>query len=206
MNVTRIFLAIGLVALSLSAQAQYFDVETGLHYNGARYYDPRIGRYISSDPIGLAGGLNTYRYGENNPFRYTDPDGLKTYKCTKPLDALGGSGKRSGPDIWGNPAYHQYSCVVDKDGKVTCGGQDRAGDGLSLPFSPYQGSPGKLSNDHLDPERCEQSQPDNNCFEKCLIDEWAKPRPRYGIPYGTDCQEYDDDVNQKCAKQCKVKK
>ena len=40
--------------------------------------------------------------------------------------------------------------------------------------------------------QCEETQPDNACFEQCLIDEWAKPRPKYGIPFGTDCQEYDD--------------
>jgi len=54
----------------------YADQETGLYYNMARYYDPRIGRYISSDPIGLAGGLNTYSYALSNPLRYIDPSGL----------------------------------------------------------------------------------------------------------------------------------
>ncbi|WP_219909557.1 RHS repeat domain-containing protein [Chromobacterium haemolyticum] len=46
-------------------QGQYQDQESGLHYNRHRYYDPEIGRFISRDPIGLMGGVNTHTYAPN---------------------------------------------------------------------------------------------------------------------------------------------
>ncbi|WP_429220072.1 RHS repeat-associated core domain-containing protein [Aeromonas veronii] len=63
------------VATPLRFQGQYFDAETGLHYNRHRYYQPEKGRFITPDPIGLAGGLNNYQYAPN-PIGWVDPLGL----------------------------------------------------------------------------------------------------------------------------------
>ncbi|WP_211463044.1 RHS repeat-associated core domain-containing protein [Collimonas silvisoli] len=64
-------------------QGQYFDVETGLHYNRNRYYDPHIGQFIGQDPIGLAGGNNLYAYA-SNPIRWIDPLGLNDKPANSP--------------------------------------------------------------------------------------------------------------------------
>ncbi|WP_224039869.1 RHS repeat-associated core domain-containing protein, partial [Paraburkholderia unamae] len=55
---------------------QYYDAESGLHYNRFRYYDPQAGRYVNQDPIGLRGGLNLVAYVDANPVTGFDPLGL----------------------------------------------------------------------------------------------------------------------------------
>ena len=61
--------------VNLRFPGQYYDVETGLYYNYYRYYDPVSGRYVTSDPIGLVGGLNTFIYANQNPTYYLDREG-----------------------------------------------------------------------------------------------------------------------------------
>ena len=83
---------------------QYYDSETGTHYNYFRDYDPGIGRYEQSDPIGLKGGINTYAYARSNPARFRDPLGLEG--C--------GAGPFE-PIIPNNPIFHFEGCCDKHD-------------------------------------------------------------------------------------------
>ncbi|MNH12060.1 putative deoxyribonuclease RhsC [compost metagenome] len=83
-------LTVNEVEQNLRFQGQYFDDETGLHYNTFRYYDPEVGRFVTQDPIGLAGGRNLYRYAPN-PLGWIDPMGLAVDPIAR-LESRGYSG------------------------------------------------------------------------------------------------------------------
>ena len=70
-------ITVSTITNNLRFPGQYFDVETGLHYNYYRDYNPVIGRYIESDPIGLLGGINPFLYALDNPGIFVDPFGLQ---------------------------------------------------------------------------------------------------------------------------------
>lgn len=61
--------------INLRFPGQYWDSETGTHYNQQRDFDPETGRYLQSDPFGLTDGFNTFTYTYNEPTYYTDPTG-----------------------------------------------------------------------------------------------------------------------------------
>jgi RHS repeat-associated protein len=66
-------------SLNLRFPGQYFDAETGLHYNYFRDYEPVTGRYVEPDPIGLRGGPNPFLYAGANSLKFIDPFGLKNF-------------------------------------------------------------------------------------------------------------------------------
>jgi RHS repeat-associated protein len=92
-----------------------WDGETGLYYYRARYYDPKIGRFIGEDPIGFKGGSNFYTYVRGNPIGRTDPSGLQDTCSSGCLDSICG--------------YHQ-GCEEkqDLDAKCACHCADYPGE------------------------------------------------------------------------------
>jgi RHS repeat-associated protein len=81
----------GLADMPKRFPGQYADEETGYSYNYFRDYEPTLGRYLQSDPIGLRGGLNTFAYASSNPVGRVDPIGLQDYQeiCTVGCTTLG---------------------------------------------------------------------------------------------------------------------
>ncbi|WP_032022560.1 RHS repeat domain-containing protein, partial [Acinetobacter baumannii] len=77
-----------IISNNIRFQGQYFDEETGLHYNRYRYYSPYVGRFVSKDPIGLLGGSNNYAYAPS-PTEWVDPLGLSCQKIPKGFKSFG---------------------------------------------------------------------------------------------------------------------
>ncbi len=86
---------------------QYTDTATALNQNWFRDYDPAIGRYVESDPVGLLGGINTYAYVDGNPLSLKDPSGRL---------GLVGAGIGAGIGGGGDLAYQLY----ENGGRLGC--------------------------------------------------------------------------------------
>ncbi|MGE0581571.1 MAG: RHS repeat domain-containing protein [Steroidobacteraceae bacterium] len=131
-----------LFAYGLRFPGQYYDAESQLHYKYFRDYEPAIGRYVESDPIGLKGGINTYAYAYDSPINHIDPFGLWVKICARWLgneksrsttrlnptrhDYLDVSGQSLGFYADGNPAWGpgvvRYGNEADRTGcKLICG-------------------------------------------------------------------------------------
>lgn len=120
----------------LCYQGQYYDEESGLHYNYHRYYDPDAGRFISPDPIGLAGGENFYQYAPN-PTGWIDPLGLVkehtgfVYRALTDMQLL--DGMIGDPILSKNPNAN-FSHKYHVGGPVAHGGDHLGGSNIETQF------------------------------------------------------------------------
>lgn len=104
--------------LNLHYPGQYYDAESGTNYNVFRNYEPAVGRYQQSDPLGLLGGISTYAYVGSNPLSSADPLGLWQFTVT------GGE-------------YFAISITFgDNSGQWNFGAYGGFGEGLSGSFNP----------------------------------------------------------------------
>jgi RHS repeat-associated protein len=183
---------------------QVFDAESGLHQNYYRDYSPQDGKYLTSDPIGLAGGVNTYLYVGGDPLINIDPFGL-LQQCRTGLDKLNGYGTST-------PLHHEYSCWPNKDGTRSCRGFGR--DPNSGTFDAMLNRvPGKVlkDNENVSHGR-EQCDPDdkNECMNQCVGDFYLgleKDTSAYSWirSSASQCQQMNGDIVTTCSQYCSAK-
>jgi len=147
---------LGVFGYNLRFPGQYFDAETGTHYNYFRDYDPAIGRYVQSDPIGLRGGINTYGYVEGNPLTRIDPRGEAAQGLLG--CALGPAGCAVGICLGAAATYMGIRGTINAMQSSSNGSDDGSGSGGNvIPF------PGKDSKPAACPSGSE------NCYAMCTL-------------------------------------
>ncbi|WP_339074512.1 RHS repeat-associated core domain-containing protein [Teredinibacter turnerae] len=189
------------IEFNIRFPGQYYDSETGLSYNYFRDYDPLLGRYVQSDPIGLGGGINTYGYVSSNPTKYYDKFGL-LQQCETGISSTGGK------DI--GPAHHDYHCFRGRNGKMKCRGfsfEEEQNPGLKDKIlGPIKGDILK-DEENLgggNQEYCGED--DNNlCMDRCVEFKWESLEdhtPKYGLVFGESCQSIVDEIYKQCDRIC----
>jgi RHS repeat-associated protein len=119
--------ATGTVTQSLGYMAREYDETIGLYNVRARWYDPHQGRFVSEDPIGLAGGINPYAYAGGNPINHTDPSGLcykggSAYFILEGVKYDSGRCEKEKDHTLSNPPIQQAGGLVGTTGSGDGGG------------------------------------------------------------------------------------
>jgi RHS repeat-associated protein len=108
-------------------QGQQYDVESDLHYNRYRYYDPLLGVFLTQDPIGIEGGTNLTQFVYGNPLNTIDPLGLDPPGARAPGGSIGLGIEANNPGAYKGGTHfvlddpgHTYAYVKDDSGKTMC--------------------------------------------------------------------------------------
>jgi RHS repeat-associated protein len=184
-----------------------YDCETGLYYYRARYYNPAIGRFLQTDPIGYADSLNLYQYCGNNPVRWKDPSG----KGLTDSDSSNQQQYINSPVMTGSfPNNSNVRAnadgsidIISNSGSTVDYSRDLANCGLGLGGSGM-GYPNGYYNDQPDPQHPRPTNPwDGYCLPYDPVttipdpDPWPSwiPRPwddPKGQPSDKDCEYWKD--------------
>jgi RHS repeat-associated protein len=167
------------------------DDGNGLFYNWNRFYDPRVGRYTSADPIGLEGGWNRFGYVGGNPVSFVDPEGL-LQQCSFGI---------FGPNIY--PFQHQYHCWTNANGTKSCYGFTYDRRYPSLKDRVLTPRPGIVV-----PDGGGTCEPDdgNQCMDSCAKETWSyleMAPPNFALIGGITCQGVQQSVYRHCSNICK---
>ncbi|MDC2825533.1 RHS domain-containing protein [Rodentibacter pneumotropicus] len=179
-------------------QNQYYDDETGLHYNFLRYYDPITRRFTTQDPIGLQGGMNLYQFAPNVQ-AWVDPLGLNTYQCTRALGQLSGT-----DGVW--IFNHTYLCTGDSNNpsSMFCSSTTQKVADKRKILIPTESRTTTQLEDAYFVSKCEEKST-NPCIENCVTRKLKdiSSRRKYAIgPLGEDCQEYSARILEECTSEC----
>lgn len=175
---------------------------SGLNLTWYRPYNPRVGRWLSRDPIGEEGGLNLFGYVEGSPVKNTDPLGLAS-QCHTGLESLGNL------DL--GPIYHSYSKYTDSTGVVRRRGlgRDTTNDSwwnkIAGVFGPVGSSIIKGKDNINEIAKCTPDDEDK-CMDRCLEESWnetEKNLPKYGWIFGSTCQSVQANIWANCQRQCR---